>query len=107
MNPDNNILSDIILEIEKINELHKIMNNTKIHTETELHTAVRGNQYLIGSFHPTMGLSFNGAPTVQYSPAQARTECKRLAKLYPGKTFVYVKLCGAEMVFAQPTSVSI
>jgi hypothetical protein len=95
------------IDINAIHELTEIMNNTKIHTETELHTAVRAGQYIIGSFHPSTGLSFNGAPTVQYSPSQARTECKRLAKLYPGKTFVYVKLLGAEMIVAQPTSVSI
>jgi hypothetical protein len=38
---------------------------------------------------------------------QARAECRRLAKLYPGKTFFFVKMEGAEMTVAQPQAVSI
>jgi hypothetical protein len=38
---------------------------------------------------------------------QARAECRRLAKLYPGKTFFFVKLEGAEMTVPQPQSISI
>lgn len=114
MNPDK-LMAEFAVDLTQLNktsinaihELKAIMNHTKISTETELHSAVRANHYIIGSFHPTMGLSFNSNPTPQYSAAQARAECKRLAKIYPGKTFVYVKLLGAEMIVAQPTSVSI
>jgi hypothetical protein len=38
---------------------------------------------------------------------QARGECRRLAKLYPGKTFFFVRLEGGEMTVAQPREVSI
>jgi hypothetical protein len=38
---------------------------------------------------------------------QARPECRRLAKLYPGKTFFFVRLEGGEMTVAQPREVSI
>lgn len=95
MNPDN------------INELAEIMNHTKISNESTLHNAIRNKQYIIGSFNPATGVSFNNAPTVQYSMMQARGECRRLAKLYPGKTFFFVKLEGGEMTVAQPKDVSI
>lgn len=96
MNPDN-----------QINELKNIMNHTKINNETALHSAIRNKQYIIGSFNPATGTSFNTTPTVQYSMMQARSECRRLAKLYPGKTFFFVKLEGGEMTVAQPKEISI
>jgi hypothetical protein len=96
MNPDN-----------QINELNKIMNQITITNESALHTTIRNKQYIIGSFHPTTGISFSKAPAVQYSAIQARAECKRLAKLHPGKTFVFVRLDGGEMTVAQPKEVSI
>lgn len=95
MNPDN------------INELAKIMNTIKITNEKIAHDAVRNKQYIVGSFSPNTGMSFPTEPTVQYSSMQARAECKRLAKLHPGKTFVYVQLQGAEMTVPQPQTVSI
>ena len=91
----------------QINELNKIMNNTKITNESTLHGAIRNKQYIIGSFNPVTGTSFNAHPTVQYSMMQARGECRRLAKLYPGKTFFFVKLEGGEMTVAQPKEISI
>lgn len=95
MNPDD------------INELKQIMNNTKITNESLLHNAVRGKQYIIGSYNPNMGVSFTANPTVQYSMMQARGECRRLARLHPGKTFFFVKLEGAEMTVTQPREISI
>lgn len=96
MNPD-----------KQINELNKIMNQIKITTEKIAHDAVRNKQYIVGSFQSGTGISFSNTPTVQYSSMQARAECKRLAKLYPGKTFVFVQLHGAEMTVPQPQTVSI
>jgi hypothetical protein len=96
MNPD-----------EQINELKNIMNTIKITNETTMHNVVRNKHYIIGSFNPATGVSFNTNPAVQYSTMQARAECRRLAKLYPGKTFFFVKMEGAEMTVAQPTAVSI
>lgn len=95
MNPDN------------IHELYVVMNHTKITDQKTAHDAIRNRQYIVGSFSPTTGISFSTEPTIQYSSMQARTECKRLAKMYPGKTFVYVQLQGAEMLVPQPTTVSI
>ena len=91
----------------QINELNKIMNNTKITNESTLHSTIRNKQFIIGSFNPATGVSFNTNPTVQYSMMQARGECRRLAKLYPGKTFFFVKLEGGGMAVAQPKEISI
>jgi hypothetical protein len=118
MNPDNKLLctlESISLEnwvkwwseTEKINELNAIMNNIKINNQATMHSAVRNKQYIIGSYVDGTGVSFNATPTVQYSLMQARSECRRLAKLYPGKTFFFVKLEGGEMTVPQPQSVSI
>ncbi len=96
MNPDN-----------QINELNNIMIQIKINNETALHSTIRNKQYIVGSFTPGVGISFNTTPTVQYSTMLARSECKRLAKLYPGKTFFFVKLEGGEMTVAQPKEISI
>jgi hypothetical protein len=95
------------VNLEQISELRTIMNHTKITDQKTAHDAVRNRQYIVGSFSPTTGISFSTEPTVQYSSMQARTECKRLAKMYPGKTFIYVQLQGAEMLVPQPTTVSI
>lgn len=108
MNPDYIKSWDkYIASKEQINELSTQMNTTKITTEKTAHDAIRNKQYIVGSFQPNIGLSFSATPTVQYSSMQARAECKRLAKLYPGKTFVYVQLQGAEMTVPQPQTVSI
>ena len=78
MNPDTTLictLDSVSLELwskwseadNQINELNKIMNNTKITNESTLHCAIRNKQYIIGSFNPATGTSFNTHPTVQYS----------------------------------------
>ena len=91
----------------KMEELKSIMNILKITNQAIMYSVARNKQYIVGSYTESAGVSFNIAPTVQYSASQARAECKRLAKLYPGKTFVFVRLEGAEMTVAQPTTVSI
>jgi hypothetical protein len=96
MNPD-----------EYIDELKIVMNITKINTERIMHDAVRNKQYIIGSFTDGTGVSFATNPTVQYGAMQARAECRRLAKLHPGKTFVFVRFEGAEMTVPRPNTISI
>ena len=92
---------------DSVNELKQIMNNTKINTERIMHDTVRNKQYIIGSYQDGSGISFANTPTVQYSSMQARAECRRLAKLHPGKTFVFVRLEGAELTVPRPNTVSI
>lgn len=75
------------------------MNNTK--NITDQNTAVlsvKAGKFIIGSFTDQAGMSFSAQPTAHDTAIEARTECKRLAKLYPGKLFVFVKLTGAELL---------
>jgi hypothetical protein len=98
------------LDIEaylNINELNKIMSNIKITSQTNGEYAVRGRKFIVGSISMNGDVSFAANPTVQDTAAQARAECKRLAQSNPGKTFIYVQLCGAERTIATPTAVSI
>jgi hypothetical protein len=110
MNPET-IVIDLApfmrVDFDAINELNTVMNHTKITTEKIAHDAIRNKQFIIGSFSPGTGVSFSYQPTVQYSAMQARAECRRLAKLYPGKTYFYAQLYGAEMTVPQPQTVSI
>lgn len=92
---------------DSINELKQIMNITKITNERIMHDSVRNKQYIIGSYTESGGISFAVTPTVQYTATQARAECKRLAKLHPGKTFMFVRLEGAEMTVPRPNTISI
>lgn len=79
----------------------------RITSEAQAHLAIRAKKYIIGSFTQGGGFSFNQIPTVQPSATAARTECRRLAKLNPGKTFFFVQLLGAEQTVPQPTIISI
>jgi len=84
-----------------------IMYNDKLQTKTQLTSAVKGGNYVIGSFSETQGLSFANFPAVHYSTQAARAECKRLAKLNPNKTYIFVKLIGGEEAVTQPQFISI
>ena len=92
---------------DSINELKQIMNITKITNERIMHDSVRNKQYIIGSYTESGGISFAVTPTIQYSSMQARAECRRLAKLHPGKTFFYVQFQGAEKTVPSPDTISI
>ena len=92
---------------EQINELSQIMITRTINSQNSAHEAVRNKRYIIGSYCPSSGISFSQEPVVHYLARDARAECKRLAKLNPGKTFLIACLEGAEMVVPQPTTVSI
>lgn len=85
-------------QFKSYNEMMKqkgkeIMNNIN---EAASHVKLGG--YLVGSYTPAMGLSFSSSPVVHSSPEDARAECRRLAKLNPGKMYLFVKLSGAEYV---------
>ena len=88
-------------DVEPINELKNIMNNEKINTQACAINHTRNGRYIVGSVSTSGSLSFAENPAVQYTAADARTECKRLARLNPGKLFIFVKLSGAELVPVQ------
>ena len=92
---------------EQIHELNQIMISQTIHSQESAHAAVRNKRYIVGSYHPDTGIRFSAEPVVHPLKSEARAECKRLAKLHPGKTFLFVCLEGAEMVVPQTTTVSI
>lgn len=116
MNPDDLITkAEIVvaltkhrnIDINSIHELHQIMITRTIDSQTAAHEAVRNKRYIVGSYHPHSGISFSAEPALHNLRADARAECKRLAKLNPGKTFLFVCLEGAEMTVPQPTTISI
>lgn len=90
-----------------IKHTNTIMYNDKLQTKTQLTSAVKGGQYLVGSFSEAQGLSFSNFPAIHYSSQAARAECKRLAKANPNKTFIFVKLMGGEETVSQPQFISI
>jgi hypothetical protein len=83
------------------------MHNNKLQNKQQLTAAVKGVNYVIGSFTETQGLSFSNFPAVHYSPQAARAECKRLAAQNPNKTYVFVQLLGGEETVSQPRFISI
>lgn len=89
----------------KVTQANK-MYNDKLISKQQLTAAIKGAQYIVGSFSDT-GLSFSATPSVHYSSQAARNECKRLAKLNPNKTYVFVKLMGSEEAITQPQFISI
>lgn len=86
---------------EEINELHEILKEPKmnsISTQNEAISAIKSQFYIVGSVDSSGNVSFSDNPVLQGSVASARAECKRLASITPGKMYVFVKFCGAELV---------
>ena len=79
------------------NQMQNNMND-KIQAQINAISATRGNNYVIMSCDSNGNMSMAANPVVHYASASARAECARLAKINPGKLFVYAKLAGGEMV---------
>lgn len=89
---------------EPINELENM--NTKLVTQDNFINAIKGsNRYIVGSVDSAGTLSFAQNPAYHTSTVDARAECKRLAKQYPGKLYIFVGLQGGEMVPANSISI--
>lgn len=95
------------IDLNAINELNQIMIIRTINSQESAHEAIRAKRYIVGSYHPHSGISFSEEPVVHALKSEARAECKRLANLNPGKTFLIACLEGAEMIVPKPTSISI
>lgn len=80
------------------------MNKQAITSQASLFNA-RG-RFIVGSYQENTGLSFTHSPVVHGTPGEARAECARLAKLNPGKAFIFVQLCGGEHLPTNPNTVS-
>lgn len=87
-----------MMEIKQNKQREKQMEKTNLDSLNELLGAVRASQFIVGSFSADKGLSFSANPVFHNSPTTARTECKRLASIYPGKAFIFVKVAGAELI---------
>lgn len=87
----------------KINIVPKYTEPTRLNTQAEAIEAVKGSLYIVGSVDANGDFSFSPSPMSHYGATSARSECKRLAKCYPGKMFIFVELSGAEMVSVAPT----
>lgn len=83
------------------------MYNDKLTNKHQLTAAIKGGNYIVGSFTEGQGLSFAANPSLHYSSQAARAECKRLSKINPNKTYTFVKLMGGEETVTQPHSISI
>lgn len=81
---------------EPINELNN-MNDT-LKTPGQFVISVKRNNFIVGSVSADGTLSFSSNPTVHASASAARTECARLARLNPGKLYIFVQFAGGELV---------
>ena len=59
---------------------------------------IKNRRFIVGSFSADLGLSFSETPAIHFDAAAARSECRRLARMNPGKLYLFVQLVGAEMV---------
>lgn len=89
------------ISIEGYVEKEKPM--TKLTTQAAAVAAIRQSDMFIGSVDTAGNFSMASNPTIQLNGIDARAECKRLAKVNPGKLFFIAQLRGAEMVPVAPT----
>lgn len=83
----------------KVNNMHKhTLHDTVLNTQANFIAAVKCNAYIVGSVAADGTLSFSPNPAVHATTGAARAECTRLARLSPGKLYVFVQLSGGEMV---------
>lgn len=79
--------------------------NPAIRTQAEAVSATRVQKYVIMSSGVNGDFSMSVSPTPQNSATEARAECQRLAKINPGKLFIFAKLSGGELVPANTLSI--
>ena len=93
---------------EAVYELQELINEpkmNKIQTQAAALHAVKQHDFIVGSVDSNGFFSVAQNPSVHTTAADARTECKRLARLTPGKAFVFLTMSGAEMVPVQTISI--
>ena len=76
-----------------------ILNNMALNKETKMaQTTITTGSFIVGSIAPSTGVSFAHAPAPHFSVADARSECERLARVNPGKTFFFVEVKGGAYI---------
>lgn len=97
---------NIVTTPEAINELHQLINKpkmTRLTSQSDAVVAIKQSGMFIGFVDTAGNFSMASNPTIQLNGTEARAECKRLAKVNPGKLFFIAQLRGAEMVLVAPT----
>lgn len=89
--------------VNKVNELDAIINqNTPtmntMNTQSQVLDAVREHKYLVLTSDKEGDMSVAACPVAHTSEDSARKECRRLARISPGKAFIIVELAGAELI---------
>lgn len=78
-----------------------ILNNMALNKETKMaqtQTTITTGSFIVGSSTQGGGVSFARDPAQHFSAADARSECERLARLNPGKTFFFVEVKGGAYI---------
>jgi len=94
-------LGDLLRQIHERNDMNKIT------TQQIGEAAIRDGKFIVGSIDKYGAVSFSESPALHDTPASARAECKRLAAATAGKTYIFVRLAGAERVIPTPNTLSI
>lgn len=79
-------------------ELNALAANTKETKMAQTKTTITTGSFIVGSIAPSTGVSFARDPVQHFSAADARSECERLARLNPGKTFFFVEVKGGAYI---------
>ncbi len=90
---------------EQLQKLIKENHNMNLQTQQAALDAIKRHDFIIGSIDANGFFSVAQNPATHSSVAEARAECRRLARLSPGKTFAFLTLSGAEMVPVQTISI--
>lgn len=88
--------------IALINELEE--HNMKT-SQNEKLDAVRNRSFIVGSIDKFGTFSASDNPKMHATEMSARTEATRLAIETPGKAYIILKLCGAEMIPSNRVSI--
>lgn len=85
----------------RLEDLIDIPLNKETKMATQFQTplgSITTGSFIVGSIAPSTGVSFARDPAPHFSAADARSECERLARLNPGKTFFFVEVKGGAYI---------
>lgn len=76
--------------------------NKQVLNFNSVDAVTRAGGFIVGSVSTTEGFSTSTTPAVHETAVSARNECARLARLNPGKNFVFLKISGLERIDPNP-----
>lgn len=83
---------------EPVNELTNITMDHTLKTQAQFTISVKSNNFIVGSVSTDGTLSFSINPMQHVTAGAARAECARLARINPGRLYIFVQLAGGELV---------